>query len=279
MTMTLTGDAYDVSPHARRLNDAEKQKFAADGYVKNLPVFSPEGTRQLQALYEDMVARLPAGTDVNKVNMWHKASRKVYDLCRTSAILDYVEDLIGPDINQWGCQLFIKNPGDGSVVPWHQDAQFWPLNPHRTVTVWLAVYDTDASNGAMQIIPGSHRQGSVHHDKNDADHLVLNQEIPAELIDQEKIVTMDLKAGEMSLHDDALLHGSLANTSPNKRAGLTMRFCPTEVKCDLNVWETFESYPARGTDRFNHNPVGAIPIAEGHPVRMFQHSSEFQSAT
>ncbi len=87
---------------------------------------------------------------------------------------------------------------------------------------------------------------------------------------------MDLKAGEMSLHDDALLHGSLANTSPNKRAGLTMRFCPTEVKCDLNVWETYESYPARGTDRFKHNPVGAIPASEGHPVRMFQHSSEFQ---
>ena len=269
-------DTFAISPDARRLTDTEKQKFAEEGYVKNLPVFSPEGTRQLQVLYEDMVTRLPAGTDVNKVNMWHKASRKVYDLCRTTAILDYVEDIIGPDINQWGCQLFIKNPGDGSVVPWHQDAQFWPLNPHRTVTVWLAVYDTDTSNGAMQIIPGSHKEGSVHHDKNDADHLVLNQEIPAELIDQDKIVTMDLKAGEMSLHDDALLHGSLANASPNKRAGLTMRFCPTEVKCDLNIWETYESYPARGTDRFNHNPVGTIPKAEGHPVRMFQHSSEFQ---
>lgn len=278
-TKTLSGSDFDISPSARRLTEDEKRKFAEDGYVKNLPVFSPAGVRQLQALYEDMVTRLPDGTDVNRVNMWHKASRSVHDLCRTPAILDYVEDLIGADINQWGCQLFIKNPGDGSVVPWHQDAQFWPLNPHRTVTVWLAVYDTDLGNGAMQIIPGSHRIGKVQHERNTASHLVLDQEIPDDLIDQDKAVTLDLKAGEMSLHDDALLHGSQANTSTRKRAGLTVRFCPTNVKCDLAVWPTFESYPARGTDRYNLNPVGAVPAGEGAPVRMFQHSSEFTPAT
>ena len=54
-----------------------------------------------------------------------------------------------------------------------------------------------------------------------------------------------------------------------------MRFCPTEVKCDLNVWETFESYPARGTDDQNLNPRGPVPTGEMFPVRKFQHSSEF----
>ena len=38
--------------------------------------------------------------------MWHKASKKFYDLCRTPAILDYVEDLIGPNFVQWGGQFF-----------------------------------------------------------------------------------------------------------------------------------------------------------------------------
>ena len=127
----------------------------------------------------------------------------------------------------------------------------------------------------MQIIPGSHRTGTVHHERNPASHLVLDQEIPDDLIEHDKVVTLDLKAGEMSLHDDALLHGSQANTSSRRRAGLTMRFCPTDVKCDLAVWPTFESYPARGVDRFNLNPVGAVPAGEGFPVRKFQHSSEF----
>jgi hypothetical protein len=53
------------------------------------------------------------------------------------------------------------------------------------------------------------------------------------------------------------------------------------VKCDLSVWPTFETYMARGTDRFQHNPVGVIPTGEGYPLRKFQHSSEFalQAAT
>ena len=268
-------DTFQISPNARRLTTQEKAQFERDGYVKNLPVFSPQGVQALQNLFQDMADRLPEGTDINQVNMWHKASRRVYDVCRTPAILDYVEDLIGADINQWGCQLFVKYPGDGSVVPWHQDAQFWPLDPHRTVTVWLAVYDTDAGNGAMQLVPGSHRQGNIHHDMNDAAHLVLDQEVPDDLIDHDKVVTMDLKAGEMSLHDDGLLHGSLANQSDRMRAGLTMRFCPTNVKCDLSVWPTFEAYAARGTDTFNLNPAGPIPAGELFPVRKFQHSSEF----
>ncbi|HCN07391.1 MAG TPA: phytanoyl-CoA dioxygenase family protein, partial [Lentisphaeria bacterium] len=37
---------------------------------------------------------------------------------------------------------------------WHQDAQFWPLYPHRAVTVWLVIFDTDEQNGAMRVVNG-----------------------------------------------------------------------------------------------------------------------------
>lgn len=268
-------DAYPASPAARRLTAAEKDQFRRDGYVKNLPVFGPAGVAAVQRLFHDLAARLPADVDINRVNMWHKCSRRFHDLCRTPAILDYVEDLIGPDFFQWGGQFFVKYPHDGSEVPWHQDAQYWPLTPHRTVTVWLAVFATDDANAAMQIVRGSHTAGALRHHTNAAPHLVLDQEVDAELIDRDNIVTLDLKAGEISLHDDGLLHGSGANNSERVRAGITMRFCPTEVVCDLSVWPTFEAYLARGTDRFRRNPAGPVPAGEGFPVRKFQHSSDF----
>jgi hypothetical protein len=91
--------------------------------------------------------------------MWHKCSRTFYDLSRHPASLDYVEDLIGPDFFQWAGQFFVKYPGDGPEVPWHQDAQYWPLAPQQTVSVWLAVYNTNANNAAMQVVSGSHRRG------------------------------------------------------------------------------------------------------------------------
>ena len=266
---------FGLSSHKRRLTDAEKKQYKRDGYVKNLPVFSAEGVSELQALFQELAARLPADIDLSSVNMWHKASLKFNELCRNSTILNYVEDIIGPNFYQWGGQFFTKYPNDGSVVPWHQDAQYWPLKPQRTVTVWLAVFDSDEGNGAMKIVKGSHNKGILSHHTNPAPHLALEQEADADTIDHDKIVTLSLKAGEISLHDDGTLHGSDANTSDRVRSGITMRFCPTNVKCDLDVWPTFEAYMARGVDTHNLNPVGPRPSNELYPDRKFQHSSEF----
>ena len=229
----------------------------------------------LQGKFESTLAQLPDGFDINLVNNWHKANRWVYDLCRTPAILNYVEDLIGPDFFQWGGQFFCKLPGMTSEVPWHQDAQYWPLTPHETVTVWLAFYDSDDENGAMRVVAGSHDVGMFDHDTVDRVENVLNQSIDEGQFSPDDVVTIDLKAGEMSLHDDRLIHGSGPSVSGRRRVGLTMRFCPTKVKCDLSVWPTFEAYQVRGEDVFNHNPVGRVPTDEGYPVRRFQQSSEF----
>ena len=54
-----------------------------------------------------------------------------------------------------------------------------------------------------------------------------------------------------------------------------MRFSPTDVKCDLSVWPTFESYLVRGVDEYNYNPVGKVPGGNGHPIRQGQGSWEF----
>ena len=61
-------------------------------------------------------------------------------------------------------------------MPWYEDAQYWPLAPQQTVVVWLAVYNTNANNAAMQVASGSHRQGPFAHYTNDTPYLVLDQE-------------------------------------------------------------------------------------------------------
>jgi len=266
---------FPISPQARRLSPEEKAQYEQWGYVKNLPLFDEAAVPGLQQTFQDLESLLPGDVDINQINMWHKANRLYGALCRTPAILDCVEDLLGPDFYQWGGQFFVKRPGDGSIVPWHQDSQYWPLSPRRTVTVWLAIYDADERNGAMQVVRGSHRAGDLCHHVNDDKNYVLEQEVDAQFIDRSNVVTMDLKAGEISLHDDSLLHGSGANTSGRVRCGLTMRFSPTEVKADLDVWPTFEASMVRGIDRYGHNPIAEPPTGNGFPVGKFQPSSEF----
>ena len=46
-------------------------------------------------------------------------------------------------------------------------------------------------------------------------------------------VDEELKAGEISMHSDLLLHGSEANESDRRRCGLTLRYCAADVRADL----------------------------------------------
>jgi hypothetical protein len=273
--LTLEIVVTSIHPTAtRRLTLAEQLHFTERGFIKPLPLFAEEGVVHLQQRFDELLGKLPDGIDINRVNCWQKANRWIYDQCCTPAVLDYVEDLVGEDFYLWGCHFFCKLPGGSSDVPWHQDAQYWPLTPRETVTVWLAVYDTDDSNGAMRVVAGSHRSGMMDHEQRQGEKFVLSQGIDETQFDAADVVTIDLQAGQMSLHDDRLIHGSGPSVSGRRRVGLTMRFSPSQVHCDLSVWPNFEAYPMRGTDA-GLNPVGKIPLGDACPTSMFQLSSEF----
>ena len=266
---------FTIDKKNRRLSKNEKNQFKKDGYLTGLPVFDKSAKADLDYFFTSLSTRLNKNIDLNQTAQWQKASLQFYNLCTTPSILDYVEDLIGPNFVLWGGQFFLKEPFDGSVVPWHQDAQYWPLTPAKAITVWLALYDTDEENGAMKIVKGSHKQGMFKHKINKAKNFALNQEVSVDQFNQNDVVSLNLKAGEISLHDDGLLHGSEANNSDRRRCGITMRYSPTNVKVDLSIWPHFETQLVRGEDEFNFNPVAIIPKGEATPNQKFQHSSEF----
>ena len=266
---------FEINKNIRRLTEKEKIQFNEKGYVKSLPVFSDSGAEDLQNLYSELSSRIPKHSNITKLNNWHKASLSFYQICHTKEILDYVEDILGENFYLWGGQFFSKKPMDTSIVPWHQDAQYWPLSPSKSVTVWLAIYDTDEKNGAMKIVSGSHKKGKFKHMINSNENYILKEEVTPDQIDKNNIVHMNLKAGEISLHTDALLHGSDPNSSDRPRSGLTMRFSPTDVKCDLSVWPSFETQLARGQDLYRFNPVSLKPRGEATPKSM-QFSKDFE---
>jgi len=97
---------FEIDHKARRLSDEEKEQYKKEGYVTGLPVFSENAVKDLHKWYDELSSKLPPNIDINKTNMWHKASKKFYDLCRTPAILDYVEDLLGANFVQVGWAIF-----------------------------------------------------------------------------------------------------------------------------------------------------------------------------
>jgi non-haem Fe2+, alpha-ketoglutarate-dependent halogenase len=183
------------------------------------------------------------------------------ELIRHPAILDPVEDLIGPNILCWGTSFFIKEPHTTSYVSWHQDSTYWGLEPADIVTAWVALSESSAENGAMRVIPGSHKLDQVpHRDTFAADNLLSRgQEIAVE-VDETKAVALPLQPGEMSLHHVRLVHGSEPNPSGKRRIGFAIRYLPTYVRQVVGTEDS--ATLVRGVDEFGNFQPERRPEAD-----------------
>ena len=209
--------------------------FNRDGYIKNVRIFDADEIAEHRAYLDNLLTRvMAAGGDSYSIASAHLKYGKVYDLLTHPRIVACVKDLLGPNVVAWGSHYFCKMPRDGKTVAWHQDAIYWPLTPSKTVTVWLAIDDADPQNANMRFIPGSHLHGPVSHLPSQAsENNVLDQTVAAAEARFGSAVDDDLRAGEISLHNDLLLHGSEANDSDRRRCGLTLRYCAAEVRAHL----------------------------------------------
>ncbi len=162
-----------------------------------------------------------------------------FDYATNSGILDLVSQLIGPDIILWGSQVFCKPPLTGKAIPWHQDGQYWPIRPIATCSVWIALDDATPENGCMRYIPGAQANGSVYrHRVSQRKDVVLNQEVEPSQFDEGAGRDDVLRAGEFSLHDVFLIHGSNANRSNRRRAGFVIRYMPATSVFERKAGDT-----------------------------------------
>ncbi len=228
------------------------QHFNEKGFICPLDVFSEPEIAEHRAYFDGLMEKAVAlGWNSYSINGWQTHCTGIYDLINEGRILDYVQDLLGETLICWATHYFCKLPGEQQQVSWHQDASYWPLSPSKTVTVWLAIDDASVENGAMTVIPRSHLHGQIAFERSTAEEKnVLGQTV----LHPEKYgdvpFPFEMKAGQISLHSDLLLHGSEPNTSNRRRCGLTMRFVPPDVRA-ANSWNK-RAIIARGSDASGH---------------------------
>ncbi|HYL17291.1 MAG TPA: phytanoyl-CoA dioxygenase family protein [Burkholderiales bacterium] len=151
-------------------------------------------------------------------------------------VLDMVEQILGPDLILWITRVLCKPPVMGREVPWHQDGEYWLMRPLATCSVWVAIDPVSTANGCMRFIPGSHKHSELYrHHVSDRKNLVLNLELDQDQFDERDAVNVELESGQMSMHDVRLIHGSLANTSGQRRAALILRYMPATSHYDRSI--------------------------------------------
>jgi hypothetical protein len=239
------------NPNPKKLTSGQVRFYNENGYLTGFKVFDDREARDVRERSDRVLENfIRAGKGSYAIDRYQDRLRTIWDIATAPSILDYVGDLIGPDIVCWATHYFCKLPGNPKGVAWHQDCSYWALSPSKTVTVWLAIDDVDTGNGCMRVIPRSHLNGHVSFRESDpSEQNVLTQTIEgAELFGPP--ADIQLKAGEISMHSDLLIHGSLPNLSARRRCGLTLRYCPPDVHA---YWDWNKvSIVCRGTDRSGH---------------------------
>lgn len=224
---------------AETLTLEQIETFNRDGFLLPLPFFDDEEVIEYRQYFDQLLEEtLVAGSDSYSMVDSYLTHAKVYDLRFDPRLVAYAKDLIGPDIACWSTHCFCKMPHDDRQVAWHQDAYYWPFTPARTVSVWLAIDDVDSENACMQFVTGSHQIGTVPHRVSRADEKNVLRVSVDGVETHGEIVDVVLRAGQISLHADMLLHGSGANTSNRRRCGLTIRYVDANV-LDLRDWSDY----------------------------------------
>jgi hypothetical protein len=217
-----------------RLPEASIDSWNRDGYLGPLDLYDRQSIDEIRTYFDALLEKtLASGRDSYSISSAHLKHGRVWDILNHPKLVSYVRDLLGEDVIGWGSHFFCKLPMDGKSVDWHQDCSYWPLTPTRAVTVWLAIDDADHENGCMEVYTGSHHHGLIDFEASASNSgNVLNQSVKApEQYGQHQLTP--LKAGQISIHSDLLVHGSSPNNSNRRRCGLTLRYCPASVNAYL----------------------------------------------
>jgi phytanoyl-CoA hydroxylase len=215
---------------------AAKTKFDQDGYAVFHNVLDEGLMQEAKGHIEWLIKKNPTVRPESLGHTLVKNDPFWVRLISDDRLLDIAEQFIGPDIALFAAHYISKPPFDGKQVLWHQDGSYWPLNPMKVVTLWLAVDDSFKENGCLRVVPGTQTMDLQELRSNTRVENVLESEVDPALVDESKAVDIILKSGGVSVHHPNVIHGSEANHSPFRRCGLTIRYIPTSTTITKPNW-------------------------------------------
>lgn len=253
------------------------EQYEANGYV--LPASLPRAlpADKARQLGEQVLAMQEAEGQAAGALLHHGHTRWrwIYDIVASPAILDSIERCIGPDILVWSVSLFAKPPRSTGYVGWHQDINYWGLEPaDGVITAWVALTDVGADSGPMEWLRGSHKEVLRAQVETYAPDNMLSRGQEIEWtgpIDPERVASATMGAGCFSLHHACVAHRSTPNTSDRWRIGLAIRYMPCSTR-STSAEET--AMLVRGVDHFKNFTLERPPgtdSGDAATVAQFEH--------
>lgn len=224
------GDEYLLSAE-------EIEGFHRDGYVTLRNVLAEEELLPLEAEFERFITGQVPGMERDFCDMSGPYDRKFEDFALVNAMLprryepslqgnlferraaSVARQLIGATATLDYDQFLAKRPGKpNAAFTWHQDQGYWPTGTPEplTATCSLALDDADRENGCLRVVPGSQKGAlrphqPLHGHDRDSSHI-----LSVELTADDPVNELPVRRGDMTVHDEMIIHGSGGNTSPDR---------------------------------------------------------------
>ena len=243
-------------------------RYAAAGCACPIAVLSRAEAADYRARIEAVERRLREEEASLPYLKPYLALTVVNELVRLPAVLDVVEEIIGPDILVWDGAVIVKEPRNRGMFTWHQDLTYWGLEPKEgVVSTWLALSPSTPESGCVKVIPGSHTQDILpHRDTFGSDNMLSRGQELAIEIDESQAADLVLEPGQMSIHHPHLFHRSAPNRSRDRRIGVNVQYIAPCVKQVVGTRDS--AMLVRGRDRVGNFEVETPPESDFAPESM-----------
>jgi len=228
------------------LSAAQVEQFNRDGYLVFKGLASPQACAAMQAVtlahlrdqvppveyeaevgYAGAPASLdaPGGRTVRRLRAAYQRDPVFRGWAEDARIAEWLRQLIGEPVDltlaHHNC-VMTKHPNFGTATGWHRDIRYWSFMRNELISVWLALGSEVESNGALRVIPGSHRLDIRREQLDDLDFLrpavEENQAIFA------RGITVELQPGDVLFFHSGLFHAAGRNNGESGKTSVVFAY-------------------------------------------------------
>jgi ectoine hydroxylase-related dioxygenase (phytanoyl-CoA dioxygenase family) len=204
-------------------------EFHENGYVI-VPFISQPQIDELFKVYKDIYPDGVEGffttTFANNVEHREHVNRSIREVCFQQI------DALFTDYKILFSSFIVKAPGEKSRLIMHQDMTLVDEDYFSGINIWCPMVDLNDVNGAIEILPKSHRFYKTYRGSSIPD---IYDDVKDEVMSL--MQPCYLKAGEAIIFDQSIIHNSPPNLSDSERPTINTFVAHTDAKIKICYWD------------------------------------------